>query len=146
MVLGLGIKMALFPLHGWLPDAYTHAPSASSSIMAPIGVKIGAYGILRILFFVFGLKFVTQVFPIAQIITWLSAAGIIYGSILALSQDEMKRMLAYSSISQIGYIGLGIGLANPYGIIGESWFDEGLFVFGGRKFSHEAGPLEYQGV
>ncbi len=118
MVLGLGIKMALFPLHGWLPDAYTHAPSASSSIMAPIGVKIGAYGNLRILFFVFGLKFVTQVFPITQIITWLSAAGIIYGSIMAISQDEMKRMLAYSSISQIGYIGLGIGLANPYGIIG----------------------------
>ncbi len=118
MVLGLGIKMALFPLHGWLPDAYTHAPSASSSIMAPIGVKIGAYGILRILLFVFGLKFVTQVFPIAQIIAWLSAAGIIYGSIMAISQDEMKRMLAYSSISQIGYIGLGIGLANPYGIIG----------------------------
>jgi len=118
MILGLGIKMALFPLHGWLPDAYTHAPSASSSIMAPIGVKIGAYGILRILLFVFGIKFVTQVFPIAQILTWLSAAGIIYGSILAISQDEMKRMLAYSSISQIGYIGLGIGLANPYGIIG----------------------------
>lgn len=118
MVLGLGIKMALFPLHGWLPDAYTHAPSASSSIMAPIGVKIGAYGILRILLFVFGIKFVTQVFPIAQILTWLSAAGIIYGSIMAISQDEMKRMLAYSSISQIGYIGLGIGLANPYGIIG----------------------------
>ncbi len=118
MVLGLGIKMALFPLHGWLPDAYTHAPSASSSIMAPIGVKIGAYGILRILLFVFGVKFVIQVFPIAQIITWLSAAGILYGSILAISQDEMKRMLAYSSISQIGYIGLGIGLANPYGFIG----------------------------
>ena len=118
MVLGLGIKMALFPLHGWLPDAYTYAPSASSAIMAPIGVKIGAYGILRILLFVFGLKFVTQIFPIAQILTWLSAVGIIYGSILALSQDEMKRMLAYSSISQIGYIGLGIGLANPYGIIG----------------------------
>ncbi len=118
MILGLGIKMALFPLHGWLPDAYTHAPSASSSIMAPIGVKIGAYGILRILLFVFGIKFVTQVFPIAQIITWLSAVGIIYGSIMAISQDEMKRMLAYSSISQIGYIGLGIGLANPFGIIG----------------------------
>jgi len=118
MVLGLGIKMAIFPLHSWLPDAYTYAPSASSSIMAPIGVKIGAYGILRVLFFVFGLKFVTQVFPITQVIAWLSAAAIIYGSIMAMAQDEMKRMLAYSSISQIGYIGLGIGLANPFGIIG----------------------------
>ncbi len=118
MVLGLGIKMALFPLHGWLPDAYTHAPSAASSIMAPIGVKIGAYSIFRIMFFVFGVHFVTSIFPIAGIITWMSAIGIIYGSVLAMAQDEMKRMLAYSSISQIGYIGLGIGLANQFGIIG----------------------------
>jgi len=118
MIIGLGIKMALFPLHGWLPDVYTYAPSASSSIMAPIGIKIGAYGILRILFFVFGLKFVTNVFPITQVIAWLSVIGIIYGSIMAMAQDEMRRMLAYSSISQIGYIGLGIGLANPFGMIG----------------------------
>jgi multicomponent Na+:H+ antiporter subunit D len=118
MVLGLGIKMALFPLHSWLPDAYTYAPSASASIMAPIGIKIGAYSILRILFFVFGIRFVTQVFPISQAIAWLSAIGILFGSIMAMAQDGMKRMLAYSSISQIGYIGLGIGLANPLGIIG----------------------------
>lgn len=118
MVLGLGIKMALFPLHGWLPDAYTHAPSASASIMAPVGIKIGAYGILRILFFVFGLRFVTVVFPIAPIITWLSAFGILFGSVMAMAQDDMRRMLAYSSISQIGYIGMGIGLANPFGIVG----------------------------
>jgi multicomponent Na+:H+ antiporter subunit D len=118
MVIGLGIKMALFPLHSWLPDAYTSAPSATSSIMAPIGTKIGAYGILRILFFVFGIPLVTEVFPIAQVIAWLSAAGIIYGSVMALAQKEMKRMLAYSSISQIGYIGLGLGLANPMGLVG----------------------------
>ena len=118
MVIGLGIKMALFPLHGWLPDAYTSAPSATSSIMAPIGTKIGAYGILRILFFVFGIPLVTEIFPIARVIAWLSAAGIIYGSIMALAQKELKRMLAYSSISQIGYIGLGLGLANPMGLIG----------------------------
>lgn len=118
MIMGMGIKMALFPLHGWLPDAYTYAPSASSSIMAPVGIKIGAYGMLRILFFVFGFKFVTQVFPITQVLAWLSAAGILYGSILAMAQDDIKRMLAYSSISQVGYIGLGIGLANPMGIIG----------------------------
>jgi multicomponent Na+:H+ antiporter subunit D len=118
MVLGLGVKMALFPLHGWLPDAYTHAPSSSSAVMAPIGVKIGAYGILRILFFVFGIKFVTEIFPITQAIAWLSAAAILYGSIMAMAQDEMKRLLAYSSVAQMGYIGLGIGLANPMGLIG----------------------------
>lgn len=118
MVVGLGIKMALFPLHGWLPDAYTQAPSASSSIMAPIGTKIGAYALLRILFFVFGVKFVSQVIPLTQIIAWFSAAGIIYGSIMAMTQKEMKRMLAYSSIAQVGYIGLGLGMANTWGLIG----------------------------
>lgn len=118
IVFGLGIKMALFPLHGWLPDAYTSAPTATSSFMAPIGTKIGAYGILRILFFVFGVPLVTKIFPIASVIAWLSAAGIIYGSIMALAQNEMKRMLAYSSISQIGYIGLGLGMANPLGLVG----------------------------
>ena len=118
MVIGFGIKMALFPLHGWLPDAYTYAPSATSSLMAPIGIKIGAYGLIRIFFFVFGIRFVTQLFPLATVIAWLSVAAIIYGSLMAIAQDELKRMLAYSSISQIGYIGLGIGLANAYGILG----------------------------
>ena len=118
MVIGFGIKMALFPLHGWLPDAYTYAPSTTSALMAPIGVKIGAYGLIRLFFFVFGIKFVTQIFPVTAVIAWLSVIAIIYGSLMAIAQDELKRMLAYSSISQIGYIGLGIGLANAYGIIG----------------------------
>ena len=68
--------------------------------------------------FVFGIKFVTQIFPVTTVIAWLSVIAIIYGSLMAIAQDELKRMLAYSSISQIGYIGLGIGLANAFGIIG----------------------------
>ncbi|MBN2199043.1 MAG: monovalent cation/H+ antiporter subunit D family protein [Candidatus Aminicenantes bacterium] len=118
MVLGFGIKMALFPLHGWLPDAYTYAPTATSSLMAPIGTKIGAYGLLRVLFFVFGVNFVTRTVPLAQVVSWLAAAGILYGSIMAMAQDELKRMLAFSSIAQVGYIGLGIGLANSLGLLG----------------------------
>ncbi len=118
MVLGFGIKMALFPLHGWLPDAYTYAPTATSSLIAPIGTKIGAYGLIRILFFVFGLRFVTRTFPLTQIIAWLAAAGILYGSVMAMAQKELKRLLAFSSVAQIGYIGLGIGLANPFGLLG----------------------------
>ncbi|MBM3297592.1 MAG: monovalent cation/H+ antiporter subunit D family protein [Candidatus Aminicenantes bacterium] len=117
MVLGFGVKMALFPLHGWLPDAYTYAPTATSALMAPIGTKIGAYGLLRVLFFVFGLNFVTRTVPLAQAISWLAAAGILYGSIMAMAQDELKRLLAFSSIAQVGYIGLGIGLANPLGLL-----------------------------
>ena len=118
IVIGMGIKMAVFPLHGWLPDAYTHAPSTSSALVAPIGTKIAAYALIRILFFVFGVEFVSRSLPITDVIAWLSAIGILYGSVMALAQNEMKRMLAYSSIAQVGYIGLGIGLANPLGYIG----------------------------
>ena len=118
MVVGFGLKMALFPLHGWLPDAYTQAPSSSSALIAPTGTKVAAYVLIRVLFFVFGLDYVRRVLPLTQVIAWLSAAGILYGSIMAIAQKEMKRMLAYSSVAQIGYIGLGIGLANPYGFIG----------------------------
>jgi multicomponent Na+:H+ antiporter subunit D len=120
MVVGMGIKMALFPMHGWLPDSYTYAPSTTAAIVAPTGTKIGAYVILRVLFFVFGIKFITEVMPIpiTSVIAWLAAIGIVYGSIMAMAQKEMKRMLAYSSVAQIGYVGLGIGLANPAGLIG----------------------------
>jgi multicomponent Na+:H+ antiporter subunit D len=116
--IGMGIKMAIFPLHGWLPDAYTYAPSTSSALVAPIGTKIAAYVLIRILFFVFGVQFVNHSLPITDSIAWLSALGILYGSVMAMAQNEMKRMLAYSSVAQIGYIGLGIGLANPLGYIG----------------------------
>jgi multicomponent Na+:H+ antiporter subunit D len=118
MVVGFGLKMALFPLHGWLPDAYTQAPSTSSALIAPIGTKVGAYVLIRVLFFVFGAEYVRQVVPVTQVIGWLAAAGILYGSVMAIAQKEMKRMLAYSSIAQIGYIGLGIGLANPLAFVG----------------------------
>lgn len=118
MVLGMGIKMALFPMHGWLPDAYTYAPTTSSAIIAPTGTKVGAYVLLRVMFFVFGVTFVSKTLPIAEILTWLAAIAIIYGSIMAIAQKEMKRMLAYSSVAQIGYIGLGIGLANAFALIG----------------------------
>lgn len=118
MVIGMAIKMALFPLHGWLPDAYTYAPSSTAALVAPTGTKIGAYVIIRLLFFIFGVSTVSKILPVTQIISWLAAIGIVYGSVLAMAQKELKRMLAYSSIAQVGYIGLGIGLANPMGLIG----------------------------
>jgi multicomponent Na+:H+ antiporter subunit D len=118
MLVGVGVKMALFPLHGWLPDAYTQAPSATTALMAPIGTKVGAYALIRLVVFVFGGPLVVDELPIADVLMWLSAVGIIYGSILAIAQRELKRMLAYSSVAQVGYIGLGIGLANPVALIG----------------------------
>lgn len=118
MVVGICIKMAIFPLHGWLPDSYTLAPSASSSLIAPIGTKVSSYVLIRMLFFVYGADLVSREIPVSTVLAWLSAAGIIYGSVLAIAQTELKRMLAYSSVAQVGYIGLGISMANPLGFIG----------------------------
>jgi multicomponent Na+:H+ antiporter subunit D len=118
MVLGLGVKMALFPLHFWLPDVYTNGPSASVGLIAPIMTKVSAYAIIRLFLDVFPPEYFTETLPMASTIGWLSAGGILYGSILAMAQDDYRRMLAYSSVGQISYVGLGIGLANPLGLIG----------------------------
>ncbi len=118
MVTGLGIKMALFPMHGWLPDAYTTAPSTSSALIAPIGTKVGAYVLIRYLFFIYGVEFFKRDLMVGEIIAILSCCGILFGSIMAMAQKDLKRMLAYSSVAQIGYIGLGIGLGTRLGFIG----------------------------
>lgn len=118
MVLGIGVKAALFPLHGWLPDSYTYASSTSSALIAPIGTKVAAYVILRVLLYLFGDGLVDRAIPITTIVGILAALGILYGSIMAMAQSELKKMLAYSSVSQIGYVIMGVSLANPYGFIG----------------------------
>jgi len=118
MVVGIAIKMAIFPMHGWLPDAYTTAPSTSSALIAPLGTKVSAYVMIRILFFTFGAEFFSRQLVVGEVLAVLSCGGILFGSILAIAQKDLKRMLAYSSVAQIGYIGLGIGLANPLGFIG----------------------------
>lgn len=118
MVIGIALKMALFPLHGWLPDSYTYAPSAATALLAATGTKVSAYVLVRILFGVFDTSYVRDLYPFTTIIGWTAAAGVIVGSIMAVAQKDLKRMLAYSSISQIGYVGIGIGLANPLGLIG----------------------------
>ena len=117
-LIGTAIKMGLFPLHVWLPDAYTYAPSAVSAFIAPLMTKVMAYILIRVMFTVFQPSYVIEVVPVASILSWIAAVAIIAGSILALAQRDLKRMLAYSSVSQIGYIVLGIGLANKMGLIG----------------------------
>ncbi len=118
IIVGVGLKMAMFPLHGWQPDAYTHASSTTTALIAPIMTKVSAFVLLRLLFFVFGIDLVTQILPAGWIIAWLSAAGIVVTSVMAIAQRDVKRMLAYSSVAQLGYIGLGIGLANPWALTG----------------------------
>jgi multicomponent Na+:H+ antiporter subunit D len=118
MIIGVGVKAALFPLHGWLPDSYTFASSTSSALIAPIGTKVAAYILFRIVLFLFGVELIDDQLPVTTIIGIFAGIGILYGSIMAIAQSELKKMLAYSSVSQIGYIIMGISLANPFGFIG----------------------------
>jgi len=118
MIVGIGVKAALFPMHGWLPDAYTYASSSSTALIAPIGTKVAAYILFRIILWLFGVDITDAVAPITTIVGILAAIGILYGSIMAIAQSELKRMLAYSSVSQIGYIIMGLSLANPWGFAG----------------------------
>ncbi len=117
-IVGLSIKTALFPLHLWLPDAYTHAPSAVSALISTVMAKMGVYATIRILFSVFTAEFVIGYFPVMEMLSWVAAVAILAGSILAIAQTDLKRMLAYSSISQMGYIMLGLGIANTVAMTG----------------------------
>ncbi|HIE32292.1 MAG TPA: monovalent cation/H+ antiporter subunit D family protein [Methanosarcinales archaeon] len=117
-MVGFSIKVGLFPLHAWLPDAYTHAPSTASAVIAGLMTKVGAYAMIRFMFSVFTPVFVIDMTRMADILAWAAALAIVVGSVLAIAQSDIKRMLAYSSISQIGYILLGIGLVNMIGVQG----------------------------
>ena len=118
LVIGLGIKMALFPLHAWLPGAYAEAPSAVSALIAATTTKVAAFALIRMLFFVFEPRFSIEVIPAAELLAWAGVAAMILGSVMAIAQTDLKRMLAYSSVAQIGYIALGAGLANADGLTG----------------------------
>lgn len=118
MVTGICLKMALFPLHQWLPDTYTFAPPLSTALVAPIGTKIAVYVLIRIYFDVYPPEMAGWSFPFLQLLIGAGLIAILWGSVMAIAQADLKRMLAYSSVSQIGYIALGIGLANPFGLIG----------------------------
>ncbi len=117
-IVGVGLKMALFPLHVWLPDAYTYAPSAVSALVAPLMTKVGAYVLIRIIFTVFKPSFSIELIPATTILSWVAAIAILFGCILALGQTDLKRMLAYVLIAEVGYISLGVGLANKTGLTG----------------------------
>jgi multicomponent Na+:H+ antiporter subunit D len=117
-LVGVSLKMALFPLHVWLPDAYTYAPSPVSALLAPLMTKVGAYVMIRIMFTVFEPHFSIQLIPATTILGWMAAGAILFGALMALAQSDLKRMLAYILVSEVGYIALGVGLANRNGLTG----------------------------
>ncbi len=115
MLVGISLKLALFPLHLWLPNAYTYAPSAITVFLAATATKVAVYVMLRIVFTVFSNQFV-QITPTELVFLLLGMAGILYASVAAIYQPDAKRLLAYSSIAQIGYMVLGIGLDSALGL------------------------------
>ena len=115
---GIGIKMALFPLHVWLPDSYTYAPSTVSAFIAPLMTKVGVYIMIKIMYVVFGRSFFIGLIHADSILSWIAVIGVIAGSILALAQSDIKRMLSYIIVAEVSYITLGIGMANRNGLIG----------------------------
>ena len=113
---GLGIKLALFPMHMWLPNAYTFAPSAVSVFLAATATKVAVYALFRIVFTIFGGVEILEILPIRGLLIGMAALAMIYGSIQAIYQINVKRILAYSSIAQIGYMVLGLSFDNATGI------------------------------
>ncbi len=113
-LMGFGLKAALVPFHAWLPDAHPSAPAPISAVLSGLLIKVsGVYAMTRIFLNVFGLT------PaLSTVLMWLGIVSLVVAAFLALGQKDMKRMLAYSSISQVGYIVLGIGIGTPLGIAG----------------------------
>ena len=108
------IKVPMFPFHTWLPDAHVEAPTAGSVILAGVLLKMGTYGFVR---------FSLPLFPYAShqfvpLITWLAVAGIIYGALVAMVQEDLKKLVAYSSVSHLGFVILGIFVFNVQGMEG----------------------------
>ncbi|MEM6696608.1 MAG: NADH-quinone oxidoreductase subunit M, partial [Pseudomonadota bacterium] len=108
------VKMPMWPVHTWLPDAHVQAPTAGSVVLAAILLKLGGYGFIR---------FSLPMFPVGSevmtpLVLWMSAIAIVYTSLVALVQEDMKKLIAYSSVAHMGFVTMGIFAANPQGVDG----------------------------
>ena len=149
--LAFAVKMPMLPFHTWLPDAHSEAPTAGSVILAGVLLKMGGYGFLR---------FCLPIFPeasaqFAPLILWLSVAAILYGGYMALAQSDLKKLVAYSSISHMGFVTLGIFVFNHQGIQGAilQMFNHGvttgaLFLAVGQLYdrTHSRSIHDYGGL
>ena len=116
--MGLGLKMAFFPVHNWLPGAYTHAPSAATVLMAPLTTKVMIYVLIRLVISVFTPEYVFHTLGLKTIMVWLASAAIVAGAVMALAQKDFKRMLTYVVVAEVGYMVGGLWLGNATGMTG----------------------------
>lgn len=151
MFIGLAIKMALVPLHGWLPDAYTHAPDAVSPLLAALVTKVALYAVVRITFWVLGAGAVLENIPLMTLLNLTGILAAVVGAFLALTQSDLKRMFAYGGISHLGLILMGMTVGNETGfagglfyLINDAVMQATLFFLAGTAcFYHQAGDLEH---
>ena len=118
MAVGQAIKMAVFPVHTWLPNAYAEAPSVVTAFVAATSTKVSVYAFVRIVYTIYGHKFAFDLLPLDTELTILALFGIYVASGAAIFQTDVKRILAYSSVAQIGYMILGVSLDTPDGLAG----------------------------
>lgn len=151
LFLGFAIKLPMLPFHTWLPDAHSEAPTAGSVLLAGVLLKMGGYGLLR---------FCLPLFPevsesVAPVILWLSILAILYGGYMALAQSDVKKLVAYSSVSHMGFVTLGIFVLNQEGIQGAvlQMFNHGittgaLFLLVGQLYdrTHSRAISDYGGL
>jgi multicomponent Na+:H+ antiporter subunit D len=150
MFIGFGIKMALFPLHGWLPGAYTRAPDAISPLLAALMTKVALYGWVRIMFWVLGAGAEIGQVHVLTLLGGLGALAAVVGALLALSQENVKRMFAYGGISHVGLILIGVSQGNSTGFAGSMFYlindavmQAGLFFIAGAAIhQHGARTVE----
>jgi multicomponent Na+:H+ antiporter subunit D len=116
LTVGISLKLALFPLHQWLPNAYTYAPSAVAALLAATATKVAVYVLLRFYFSVFGAAQVFEKLPMQEMMMLLALAGMFAASTVAIFQRDLKRLFAYSSVAQIGYIILGLAFDSTTGL------------------------------
>jgi len=117
IMVGVGIKLALFPLHAWLPAAYTHAPSAVTAFLASTATKVAVYVMIRFIFTIFGAEHVFENMGMDLILMVLAVVAIFKCSYMAAVQSNVKTVLAYSSLAQIGYMILGVSLVSVTGLM-----------------------------
>jgi multicomponent Na+:H+ antiporter subunit D len=118
MAVGLAVKAALFPVHAWLPNAYAYAPSVATIFLAATATKVSIYILIRTYFTIFKPDFSFFVMSLGEILMVLAVLAMLVGSAIAIFQTNIKRMLAYSSVAQIGYMVLGVSMASVLGVAG----------------------------
>jgi len=121
IMMGVWIKMALFPLHGWLSNAYSYAPTTTGSLMAPLMTKVMVYIMIRMMLSVFGVEFVFHEEFWSNGVVWIATIAILAGSVLALARNDIKKMLTYLIVAEVGYMVGGAWLGNHSGMVGASY-------------------------